>query len=40
FLEGMYEKSKISIADFSQSPTDALSRSVSRCKDAQEGELL
>ncbi len=40
FLKGMYEKSKISIADFSRSPTDALSRSVSRCKDAQEGALL
>ena len=40
FLEGMYEKSKISIADFSRSPTDALSRSVSRCKDTQEGGIF
>ena len=39
FLEGMYEKSKISDADFSQSPIGAMSRSSPLCKDDQGSEF-
>jgi len=40
FLEGMYEKSKISDVDFSQSPIGASSRTSSPCKHTQEEGLL
>jgi hypothetical protein len=40
FLEGIYEKSKISDADSSQSPIGASSRTSSPCKHTQKEGLL